>query len=804
MKGHSLLKAILLSAACYAGSTILGPTYVNVDNVTVALVTNGCFGQSVFCQYLHPLFCILVYRLSTLVPSADMFTVLVHFLIVLELLFLSWLGFKKLTDGHKSGIENVLSSVTVILCIVFYSFCIRLWNANYTIQTASFVFTGMLGIFHGKGKVSPVLGTFFISLGFLMRNAGALLFVPYFFLETLVLILDPVSEKGVQERKFRVRAEEAVKRILPCICIVSALLLSQAVFYSTEPYATDQLYSEARTTIVDFPMKSWSSVREVFADDPEIDEAEYDAVKHWILADTDIMDADNLKRIADAGSKNRYSFSAEGIVSALRDMRKRVMDSDVQLFMLIILIAVFLFRILLSSASGIRKAEAVLAVAGTFVILLYFTIRGRALTHVWFCVLLAAGSILTPLALGLSSYNRSETIRNDLGLLIICAILYFSIGQEIQQTDIHWPRTPLTARAAEGEAKYRETFHDDAIYVWPNWQSELRAVFRETDRLPSRQFLEHNIAMGDWTYGQLYYREYLERLGVNNPATSGLNGQNVYYMNINNSAFLKYMKSHYGEDIEAVEAGTVHGNKAYKLVHSEGVSTQHNSDTRIDLTILMPCLNEENNIAYSIDEAQKYIQRRNLSGEILVADNASTDQSAEIAKAHGARVVYESRPGYGRALRTGLSSAAGDVIIFGDCDSTYDFSDLDSIYLPLAENRYDFITGDRFAGQMENGAMSWSHKLGVPFLSLCGRMKFGVKIHDWHCGIRGIRKDALQKCRFRTTGMEFATEMIAEAGRKSLRIGEVSVPLRKAKKERKEKLRTIRDGLRHLWYIARG
>ena len=234
------------------------------------------------------------------------------------------------------------------------------------------------------------------------------------------------------------------------------------------------------------------------------------------------------------------------------------------------------------------------------------------------------------------------------------------------------------------------------------------------------------------------------------------------------------------------------------------MSTHHKYNSQIELTILMPCLNEEDNIAYSIDEAQKYIQKKSLNGEILVVDNASTDRSAEIATAHGARVVYEPNPGYGQALRRGLKEAYGDVIIFGDCDSTYDFSDLDSLYLPLSENQYDFITGDRFAGQMENGAMSWSHKLGVPFLSWCGRVKFGVKIHDWHCGIRGIRKDALQKCHFQTTGMEFATEMIAEAARKGLRIGEVSVPLRKAKTEREEKLRTIRDGFRHLWYILRG
>lgn len=221
----------------------------------------------------------------------------------------------------------------------------------------------------------------------------------------------------------------------------------------------------------------------------------------------------------------------------------------------------------------------------------------------------------------------------------------------------------------------------------------------------------------------------------------------------------------------------------------------------------MPCLNEEENIAFSIRQAQSYLfsinDRFNHTGEILIVDNNSTDRSAAIAKDCGARVVDEPRPGYGLALRTGLRKARGNVIIFGDSDSTYDFSNLDSIYLPLSRGEFDFMTGDRFAGQMEEGAMSWSHKLGVPFLSWCGRVKFHVKIHDWHCGIRGIRKDALKKCCFRTTSMEFATEMIAEISRKGLRIGEVSVPLKKAQEERTEKLRTIRDGFRHLWYIMR-
>ena len=224
---------------------------------------------------------------------------------------------------------------------------------------------------------------------------------------------------------------------------------------------------------------------------------------------------------------------------------------------------------------------------------------------------------------------------------------------------------------------------------------------------------------------------------------------------------------------------------------------------QLDLTILMPCLNEEGNIGFCIDQAKEYIKSRKVSAEILIVDNDSTDKSAEIAVAHGATVITEHRRGYGRALRTGLEHAKGNVIIFADCDSTYDFLHLDPFYKPLAANRVDFVIGDRFAGLMEKGAMSLSHRIGVPLLSICGQIKFHVNVRDFHCGIRGIRKDALQKCSFKTDGMEFATEMIAEVSRKGLRIGQVRVPLKVSQCERKEKLRTFRDGYRHLKYIIR-
>lgn len=218
-----------------------------------------------------------------------------------------------------------------------------------------------------------------------------------------------------------------------------------------------------------------------------------------------------------------------------------------------------------------------------------------------------------------------------------------------------------------------------------------------------------------------------------------------------------------------------------------------------DLTIIMPCLNEELTVAECIKEAQQFLADHQIHGEILLVDNASQDHSAEIAAASGARVIREERRGYGRAIRTGIVHSYGKVLIIGDCDTTYDFLHMLPLYQLLQNGKYDMVIGDR---QFEKGSMPFLHRLGVPFLSLCGRLRYGVQVHDFHCGLRGITKAAAGQLEFHTDGMEFATEMIAEASRHNLRIGEVPVPLRKCRfAERKPKLKTISDGIRHLKYI---
>ena len=224
------------------------------------------------------------------------------------------------------------------------------------------------------------------------------------------------------------------------------------------------------------------------------------------------------------------------------------------------------------------------------------------------------------------------------------------------------------------------------------------------------------------------------------------------------------------------------------------------NERKPELTILMPCLNEEKTLAFCIRQAQQFLNEAQLDGEILIVDNGSTDSSADLARSCGARVVTQLRRGYGSALRYGIAHARGRCILFGDCDGTYDFSRLHALYQALADGA-DAVVGDRFSGGIEKGAMPLSHRLGVRFLSLCGRIKFHTDIRDFHCGLRGLTQNAAEKADFCTNGMEFATEFIAVLEKNGCRIAQAPVPLRRCPIPRTPHLRTIPDGLRHLRYI---
>jgi glycosyltransferase involved in cell wall biosynthesis len=223
--------------------------------------------------------------------------------------------------------------------------------------------------------------------------------------------------------------------------------------------------------------------------------------------------------------------------------------------------------------------------------------------------------------------------------------------------------------------------------------------------------------------------------------------------------------------------------------------------TAVEVSIVMPCLNEAETLAKCIRHAQSAIAKGGLAAEVIVADNGSSDGSQQIAKDLGARVVDVSRKGYGSALIGGIDAAQGRFIVMGDADDSYDFEAIGPLIDKLREG-YDLVVGNRFMGGIEPGAMPWSHRwIGNPILTFISRVFFHAPVGDTHCGLRAFKKDAYEKMRLRATGMEFASEMVIKASLKGMRITEVAVVLRPDGRSRPPHLRTWRDGWRHLRFM---
>lgn len=221
----------------------------------------------------------------------------------------------------------------------------------------------------------------------------------------------------------------------------------------------------------------------------------------------------------------------------------------------------------------------------------------------------------------------------------------------------------------------------------------------------------------------------------------------------------------------------------------------------LELTILMPCLNEAETLGTCVRKARDYLARSGIAGEVLVADNGSTDGSQAIAESLGAGVVAVPERGYGAALIAGIAAARGRFVIMGDSDDSYDFTALDPFVAKLREG-YELVMGNRFKGGIMAGAMPPLHRyLGNPVLSTIGRLFFGSPVGDFHCGLRGFDRDAMRRLELRAPGMEFASEMVVKATVQGLRMAEVPTTLSPDGRSRPPHLRSWRDGWRHLRFL---
>ncbi len=218
----------------------------------------------------------------------------------------------------------------------------------------------------------------------------------------------------------------------------------------------------------------------------------------------------------------------------------------------------------------------------------------------------------------------------------------------------------------------------------------------------------------------------------------------------------------------------------------------------IQLSIVMPCLNEEKTIGICIEKANEFFKKNKIIGEIIVGDNGSNDNSIKIAESLGASIIHISKKGYGAALKGAIHAARGKYIIMGDSDDSYNFLEVSGIFFKLIEG-YDFVIGNRFQGGIQPGAMPWKNRyIGNPILTWIGRMLFDIPCRDFHCGLRGFRKEAYSQLSLLSDGMEFASEMLIKAKLSKLKITEVPIVLYPDGRGKSSHLRPWKDGWKHL------
>ena len=221
----------------------------------------------------------------------------------------------------------------------------------------------------------------------------------------------------------------------------------------------------------------------------------------------------------------------------------------------------------------------------------------------------------------------------------------------------------------------------------------------------------------------------------------------------------------------------------------------------LELTVVLPCLNEARTVGACVREAREAMIRAGIAGEVIIADNGSTDGSQALAEEAGARVVPVREKGYGHALRGGITAARGRYLLMGDADQSYDFSHLPRFVEKLRAGD-DLVMGNRFRGGVQPGAMPWKNRyIGNPVLTFIGRLFFNTSIGDFHCGLRGFSAAAYRRMNLQTTGMEFASEMVIKAVMLGLRVSEVPTVLRPDGRDRPPHLRPWRDGWRHLRFM---
>ena len=397
-----------------------------------------------------------------------------------------------------------------------------------------------------KNEISfCIIGTIFVCFGAMWRIQAAMLFIPFALLEIFTTMIFEEKNKVIFLKKLWVKCGI-------CFLGLGVLVVSNYFVKYSQTYIESIEYNTARTVINDYPTKSWDEIKDNAI---SVNEKEYNAVRSWWLADTENINVDSLQEMAMLGETTEFPISFAGAILTIKSMILFILRSSKMFWILLGIVFLLFLRIVVVPCPWYRKAEGLLACVGAIVIIFYFTIKGRAPLRIWQSVILAVISILIIITVNACEESKNAVMIDNVMGIILCVALVYNIFS----VDFQGLQFAINSKTGTDETCYEETFKEDSLYLWESWHSNVTRYFMNQGKLPSEEFLKHNISVGDWTYGQVYYIEYLKELNAENPAEALLKRANTYLVSSDCTMALEYLQEHYEENIVAEKIGEIKG-----------------------------------------------------------------------------------------------------------------------------------------------------------------------------------------------------------------------------------------------------
>ena len=552
-KSHGMIASGILTGICFLFG-LFQIVYLNVDNYLLSMVINKIYDQDHYCMFVNPVVCWIGGFLHDFLPNADGYLLLTRVLLLAAIWCLGCLMAQMLHGGRELLGGYFLLFLLVVNASLFFDY--------FTIWAAFFCSVGMLLLLHqmkrDADQIQIVTGTLFLVCGFLWRIESALLILPFLGLHLFIVCIFDAS--GKEQRISHLK--KAGKILFPSVLLVIILCGIDYSYKHSEKYADGVAYNNAISTIIDFPMNDFEEVEEFLQD---VSQNDYAVIRGGIYADTEYFNTAYALKIGNAGSRQMDPLAPEEFIRANRILSEMVTSSKKTVFYYVVL-AVLLFLIILSDSKWYYRLEAVLACLGAYVILFYFAFLGRLPLRVINSVTYGVYGIFLLLVSQMEWRKRIEWkkwIQKGLFALVFCVLCLDTLS---------YPFIPhqsiLKAGTEADESRWESTYEEGALYIWGGSEYVFHPMedFRAQGKLMTDQFMDHNVCAGCWTYGHVYFNNYLKRLGIPNPVRALLEREKTWYVADDPCLLLVYLQEHYDETTTVRQEGELDGVPVWRFV----------------------------------------------------------------------------------------------------------------------------------------------------------------------------------------------------------------------------------------------